>query len=59
MEFELFGGKLRYWILPFCLMYKSITNTQRHETYHTISFELLRWYIALSIITHHGTDRQA
>ena len=49
MRIDFFGGKLCYWIFPCCWMYKSITNTQRKETYHTISLELLHWYVALSI----------
>lgn len=51
MEYEIFGGKLRYWIFLCCFMYKSATDTQHNETHHTISFELLHWYIALTITT--------
>lgn len=54
MNYEVYGGKLRYWIFPFCLMYKSITNYQCKETYHTISFEILRWYVSLTITKHYG-----
>lgn len=56
MEYEFFGGKLRYWIFPCCLMYKNITNTQQKETYHTVSFEILHWYVSLSITTHYGKE---
>ena len=48
MEYQLYGGKLKYWIVPCCLMYKSVANDNK-ETSHTISFEILHWYIALSI----------
>ncbi len=49
MEFEIYGGKLRYWVMPCCLMYKNITNNQRKEVHHTVSIEILRWYVALTI----------
>ena len=54
MNYEVYGGKLRYWIFPCCLVFKSTTNVQCKETYHTVSFELLHWYVALSITTKHG-----
>ncbi len=56
MEYEISGGKLRYWIFLCCLVYKRIINAKHKETYHTICFEILHWFIAFSFTTHYGKE---
>lgn len=53
MNFELYGGKLNYWIFPLCIMYRSVFNSRLEETYYTFSFEILRWYFAITITKNH------
>ena len=54
MQLEIYGGALRHWAIPCCLFLKRVVNIQCRETYWTISFEILHWYLALTITTNHA-----
>ncbi len=51
MGFEFLGGKIEYFVFPFCIMLKSQMIDQNLKCYN-VSIECLKWYIALLVFVN-------